>query len=80
MAPHRLVVVREAEGRGPKLDAKWGDVIEGWVGADSSDASVVLVVVTPKVDKRVKWVKAFREPAMRNRVKCFVTAVHSQAL
>jgi len=64
MAPRRLVVVREGEGRGPKLDAKWAEVIEGWLGEDPTAAAAVLVVVTAKVDKRTKWVKAFREPAV----------------
>ena len=31
MAPRRLVVVREEEGRGPKLDAKWSGVIEQYL-------------------------------------------------
>lgn len=68
MASRRLVVLREGEGRGPKLDAKWTEVIEQWLGGDRSDATAVLIVVTAKVDKRSKWVKAFREPALR--VEC----------
>lgn len=64
MAPRRLVVLRETEGRGAKLDANWGAVIEGWLGRVDADSMTVLVVVSSKVDKRNKWVKAFRDPAL----------------
>jgi DNA polymerase-3 subunit delta len=63
MAERRLVVLREAEGRGGKLDATWGQAIEGWVSAAGDDPSAVLVIVAAKVDKRGRWVKAFREHA-----------------
>jgi DNA polymerase-3 subunit delta len=66
MAPHRLVLVREAEGRGGKLDASWSEAIESWlsrVAERPEETGSVLVVVASKVDKRNKWVKAFREPA-----------------
>ena len=75
MAAHRLVVLRGAEGRGAKLDVKWADAIENWLASVVGDrpsgktsgktaaVSVVLVVVAAKVDKRQKWVKAFRNPA-----------------
>ena len=68
MADHRLVVLREAEGRGGKLDAKWSEAVlsaldrSGDSGADGGP-DTVLVVVAAKVDKRSKWVKAFRDPA-----------------
>ncbi len=64
MASRRLVVLREPEGRGPRLDASWGEVIERWVSEAGADASTVLVVVCSKVDKRSRWVKAFRDPAI----------------
>jgi DNA polymerase-3 subunit delta len=63
MTARRLVVLRESEGRGPKLDGAWAAVIEGWLGRQEADACAVLAVVTAKVDKRMKWVKAFRDPA-----------------
>jgi DNA polymerase-3 subunit delta len=64
MAAHRLVVLRESEGRGSRLDASWGEVIERWISAADADTSTVLVVVCSKVDKRSRWVKAFRDPAI----------------
>lgn len=68
MADRRLVVVRESEGRGPKLDAAWGEVIAEWVGTGGADSASVLVVVCGKADKRSRWVKAFRDPAVH--VEC----------
>lgn len=68
MASHRLVVLREAAGRGAKLDAKWTDVIEGWLSRVQVGDPTVLVIAASKIDKRSKWVKAFREPAAR--VEC----------
>ena len=64
MAERRLVVLRETEGRGAKLDAAWGSVIEEWVSAAEATSPTVLVVVTTKVDKRNRWVKSFRDPAL----------------
>lgn len=64
MASHRLVVLREAAGRGAKLDASWGEAIEGFIAEAGPDSPVVLVVVSSKVDKRNKWVKAFKDPAI----------------
>ncbi len=65
LSDRRLVVVRETEGRGAKLDASWTAVFESWLKTASARESVetVLVVVVQKVDRRTKWVKAFREPA-----------------
>ncbi len=62
MASRRLVVLRESEGRGSKLDAAWGAAIEAWLAASEAAATSVLVVVSSKADKRTKWVKAFRDP------------------
>jgi DNA polymerase-3 subunit delta len=64
MAERRLVVLRETEGRGAKLDAAWGSVIEAWVSAADAASSTVLVVLASKVDKRNRWVKSFRDPAL----------------
>ena len=64
MAERRLVVVRETEGRGAKLDANWGAVIADFVASAGTDSPSVLVVVCSKADKRSKWVKAFADPAI----------------
>ena len=64
MAERRLVVLRETEGRGAKLDAAWGEVIESWLARVDDSTASVLVIVCAKVDKRNKWVKAFRGSAV----------------
>ena len=64
MAERRLVVLREAEGRGPKLDEGWTQVIESWLANAGESSTAVFVVITSKVDRRKKWVKAFRDSAM----------------
>jgi len=63
MAERRLVILRETEGRGAKLDAAWGAVIESWLSRVDEATTSVLVLVSAKVDKRNKWVKGFRDPA-----------------
>ncbi len=63
MATRRLVIVRETEGRGAGFDEGWGRVIEQVLGDLREDGSSVLVVVARKPDRRIRWVKAFREPA-----------------
>ncbi|MFK7894298.1 MAG: DNA polymerase III subunit delta [Myxococcota bacterium] len=63
MAERRLVVLRETEGRGAKLDAKWTAGLEGWLGRADAASPSVLVVIVSKADKRSKWVKAFKDPA-----------------
>ena len=63
LSDRRLVVLREPEGRGGKLDAAWGGVIESWLARVEEPATSVLVIACTKVDKRNKWVKAFRNPA-----------------
>jgi DNA polymerase-3 subunit delta len=63
LADRRLVVVRETEGRGAKLNAAWTAVFEDWLAKPPESVGAVLVVVVSKVDRRTKWVKAFREPA-----------------
>lgn len=72
MASRRLVLVRELEGRGQKLDAAWAaalekslqDVLATARGDASLESGTVLVVAVSRVDKRQRWVKAFRSPAM----------------
>jgi DNA polymerase-3 subunit delta len=61
MAERRLVVLRE--GRGAGVDESFGRVIEGALEAGRADFTAVLVVVARKPDRRLRWVKAFREPA-----------------
>lgn len=63
MASRRLVVLREGEGRSAGLDEAWGRGIEQALASLSEPATAVLVVVARKVDRRSRWVKAFREPA-----------------
>lgn len=63
MAKRRLVVVREPEGRGGRIDAAWAGVIEGWIASAGASPTAVLVVVCAKADKRSRWVKAFKDPA-----------------
>ncbi len=64
MAERRLVVLRETEGRGAKLDASWGAVLEGRLAKIDPQSPSVLVVICGKADKRNKWVKAFKDPAV----------------
>lgn len=64
MAPRRLVVLREGAGRGGSLDEAWGRAIERALETLRAEATAVLVVVVRKVDRRSRWVKAFREPAV----------------
>jgi len=64
MAARRLVVLREGDGRGGKVDGGWATLLEQRLGqAEDGDATSVLVVVAEKVDKRNRWVKAFAAPA-----------------
>lgn len=63
MSEHRLVILREAEGRGGKLDESWVRVIESWLSSVGESVTAVLVVVVGKVDRRKKWVKSFKNPA-----------------
>ena len=63
MAERRLVVLREPEGRGGKLDGAWTQAIEAWLKRADASASSTLVVVVGKVDRRNKWVKAFKDPS-----------------
>lgn len=75
MTSHRLVVLREGEGRGAGIDEGWGRGIEQALQGLREDATAVLVVVARKVDRRSRWVKAFREPAAE--VECeSPTATH----
>jgi DNA polymerase-3 subunit delta len=63
LSERRLVVLREADGRGGKLDAAWTKALEDWLGQLDSSSTTVLVVLVSKVDRRSRWVKAFRDPA-----------------
>lgn len=64
LCERRLVILRVEEGRAAKLDLAWSQVIESWLAQAGSSTSAVLVIVVSKVDRRSKWVKAFREPAI----------------
>ncbi len=63
LSERRLVVLREADGRGGKLDAGWTQTIEDWLKGLDVASSTVLVIVVGKADRRSRWVKAFRDPA-----------------
>ena len=63
LAPRRLVVLREPEGRrGGKGDALL-EALAGAVRELAAQSQTVLVVLAAKVDKRSSWVRAFAEPA-----------------
>jgi DNA polymerase-3 subunit delta len=63
MAERRLVILRESVGRGAKIDAGWTAAIEAWLARCAEATGSVLVVVVEKIDRRQKWVKAFKGPA-----------------
>ena len=66
MAERRLVVLREPEARrGAKGQALTEALTEAVaeLGQREGEPETVLVVVASKVDKRSKWVKAFKAPA-----------------
>jgi DNA polymerase-3 subunit delta len=62
MAPHRLVVVREPEGRRGASRGLGEALREAVAGLDGA-TGVVLVVTAAKADGRAGWVRAFRDPA-----------------
>lgn len=62
LAERRLVVLREPEGKGRGSKAL-GEGIAAAVAELRESPSTVLVVTASAIDKRSKWVKAFREPA-----------------
>jgi DNA polymerase-3 subunit delta len=62
LAERRLVVVREPEGRG-RGSNRLMEGIEAALEEIRDSSSTVLVVTASSVDKRSKWVKAFKEPA-----------------
>ncbi len=68
MAKHRLVVLRETEGRGGGLDERWARVLEERLALREGESAGVLVVVARKVDRRSRFVKVFRDPAVE--VEC----------
>lgn len=66
MAQRRLVVLREPEAaRGQTRHLT--DAIAEVVPSLAARRDVVLVVVAQKVDRRARWIKAFREPAAEVR-------------
>ncbi|MCP5057419.1 MAG: DNA polymerase III subunit delta [bacterium] len=61
MAPRRLVWLREPEGkRGKGL----GDTLVDLLPALAEREDVVLVVTASQLDRRSRWVKAFKDPAV----------------
>jgi len=63
MSSQRLVILREGEGRGGGIDESWGRGIEQALATLREPTTAVLVVIARKLDRRSRWVKAFREPA-----------------
>lgn len=62
LAPHRLVVLREPEGRRGRADALLEALAAG-VAELGAQSQTVLVVTAARIDKRSAWVKAFAAPA-----------------
>jgi len=62
LAERRLVVVREPEGKGRGSNTLI-DGIETALEEIRDSSCTVLVVTAPSIDKRSKWVKAFKDPA-----------------
>jgi DNA polymerase-3 subunit delta len=62
LAERRLVVVREPEGKGRGANTLV-DGIETALEEIRDSSPTVLVVTASSVDKRSRWVKAFKEPA-----------------
>lgn len=63
MAAHRLVILREPEARrGAKGEALTKALVEA-IAEVGDQEETVLVVLASKVDKRSRWVKAFKAPA-----------------
>jgi DNA polymerase-3 subunit delta len=63
MASRRLVVLREGSGRAGGLDEGWGRALEQALTTLGGEGTSVLAVVVRKIDRRSRWVKAFRDPA-----------------
>jgi DNA polymerase-3 subunit delta len=63
LAERRLVVLREPEGRG-RGSKSLAEGVATAVEEIRNSSSTVLVVTATTVDKRSKWVKAFKEPAV----------------
>ena len=66
MADRRLVVLREPEAVTGQAKALTEAIAEVVPSLEESDG-VVLVVLAEKADRRLRWTKAFREPAVEIR-------------
>ncbi|MEN8159912.1 MAG: DNA polymerase III subunit delta [Myxococcota bacterium] len=62
LAERRLVVLREPEGRKSRSEGLV-EALAGTVAELAAQEQTVLVVVTARIDRRSRWVKAFAEPA-----------------
>lgn len=66
MAERRLVVVSQLDPRGrATVREELAQALVQAVKTLQNQREAVLVVVAPKVDKRSRWVKAFKDPAAR---------------
>lgn len=63
MAQRRLVLLVEPEGAGGNAGKEFASALAEVVRELSDQQETVLVVSAAKVDKRLAWVKAFRDPA-----------------
>lgn len=63
MAQHRLVVLVEPEGARGNAGKELAGALSDVVAELTSQQETVLVVSAAKVDKRLAWVKAFKDPA-----------------
>ncbi len=64
MAERRLVVVSQLDSRGrATVREELAEALVQAVKTLANQQEAVLVVVAPKVDKRSRWVKAFKDPA-----------------
>jgi DNA polymerase-3 subunit delta len=63
LAERRLVVLREPDGKG-RGNKTLGEGIAAAVEELRESSATVLVVTASKIDKRSKWVKAFKDPAV----------------
>lgn len=64
MAPKRLVILAEPEAARGAAGKQMGGALAEVVAELNEQTETVLVVIASKVDKRVAWVKAFKDPAI----------------
>lgn len=63
MAQHRLVILTEPEAARGAAGKQMGSGVAEVVGELADQKETILLVTAAKVDKRLAWVKAFKDPA-----------------